>query len=748
MYMQWPLIMTILLLAMNIWMYMTDQKAGLTMTVFVIIYVVIVGLLYFYNRSLILADLIQFSTQYKGIQNTLLKELTVPYAIILEDGHILWKNDRFSEIVDGREKFIQKVIPELNKGIFPKDDETRSELEITYKERDYQVELRRISLEGFSESERMLQIPKEKEYFIALYMRDVTELNSYIRENEDQRLIAGLIYIDNYDEVMESVEEVRQSLLVALIDRKINKYINDVDGIVKKLENDKYFFVVKKESYRKFEADRFSLLEEVKQVNIGNARSATLSIGLGLNTATYALSYNYARMAIDLALARGGDQAVIKDCKGITYFGGKKEQTAKNTRVKARVKAEALREFIVAKDQVIVMGHKISDPDSFGACMGIYRAAVALEKKAHIVINDVSTSIKPLYDEIAQSSVYGKDIFLTSGEALDYISDSAMVVVVDTNKPQMTECPELLKRSKTIAVLDHHRQSSTVIDNAVLSYIEPYSSSTCEMVAEVLQYIVDDIKVPSIEADCLYAGIMIDTRNFMNRTGVRTFEAAAYLRRCGADITRVRKMFRDDMESYRAKAEAMRMAEVYREQYAIAECPSDIASPTVLAAQTANELLDINGIKASFVLTVYDGRIFLSARSIDEVNVQIIAEKLGGGGHINSAGAQFEHTNVKEAIEALKVTIDQEHLDAAKKLAEELKAGKVVLTMKVGEGGRTFGSVSSKEIAEAVKEQMHLDIDKKKIQLKEQIKTLGTHIVSVKLHPEVTAELNVSVKEA
>lgn len=659
MYMQWPLIMTILLLAMNIWMYMTDQKAGLTMTVFVIIYAVIVGLLYFYNRSLILADLIQFSTQYKGIQNTLLKELTVPYAIILEDGHILWKNDRFSEIVDGREKFIQKIIPELNKGIFPKDDETRNELEITYKERDYQVELRRISLEGFSESERMLQIPKEKEYFIALYMRDVTELNSYIRENEDQRLIAGLIYIDNYDEVMESVEEVRQSLLVALIDRKINKYINDVDGIVKKLENDKYFFVVKKESYRKFEADKFSLLEEVKQVNIGNARSATLSIGLGLNTATYALSYNYARMAIDLALARGGDQAVIKDCKGITYFGGKKEQTAKNTRVKARVKAEALREFIVAKDQVIVMGHKISDPDSFGACMGIYRAAVALEKKAHIVINDVSTSIKPLYDEIAQSSVYGKDIFLTSGEALDYISYSAMVVVVDTNKPQMTECPELLKRSKTIAVLDHHRQSSTVIDNAVLSYIEPYSSSTCEMVAEVLQYIVDDIKVPSIEADCLYAGIMIDTRNFMNRTGVRTFEAAAYLRRCGADITRVRKMFRDDMESYRAKAEAMRMAEVYREQYAIAECPSDIASPTVLAAQTANELLDINGIKASFVLTVYNGRIFLSARSIDEVNVQIIAEKLGGGGHINSAGAQFEHTNVKEAIEALKVTIDQ-----------------------------------------------------------------------------------------
>ncbi len=659
MYMQWPVIMTVLLLAMNVWMYMVDKKAGVMMTVLVIIYAVIVGLLYFYNRSQILADLIQFSTQYKGIQTTLLKELTVPYAILLEDGHILWANDSFTELADGREKFLQKMIPQINPGIFPKKEEERTELEVTYKERDYQAVLRRVSLEGFSDQEQLLQIPQEKEYFIAVYLRDVTELNSYIRENEDQRLTAGLIYIDNYDEVMESVEEVRQSLLVALIDRKINKYIGDVDGIVKKLENDKYFFVIKKESYRKFETDRFSLLEEVKQVNIGNARSATLSIGMGLNTATYAQSYNYARMAIDLALARGGDQAVIKDCKGITYFGGKKEQTAKNTRVKARVKAEALREFIVAKDQVIVMGHKITDPDSFGACMGIYRAAIALEKKAHIVINDVSTSIKPLYDEIAQSSAYGKDIFLTSSEALDYVSDSTMVVVVDTNKPQMTECPELLKRSKTIAVLDHHRQSSNIIENAVLSYVEPYSSSTCEMVAEVLQYIVDDIKFPSIEADCLYAGIMIDTRNFMNRTGVRTFEAAAFLRRCGADITRVRKMFRDDMESYRAKAEAVRMAEVYRKEYAIAECPGDIPSPTVLAAQAANELLDISGIKASFVLTVYNGRIFLSARSIDEVNVQIITEKLGGGGHINSAGAQFEHTNVEEAIAALKETIDQ-----------------------------------------------------------------------------------------
>lgn len=659
-YMQWPIIMTILLIAMNIWMYMISRKAGGMMSIFIIIYMVVVGILYLYNRSQILADMIRFSTQYKGIQNTLLKELAVPYAILMADGRIMWKNDRFTDLFADKkhEKYLSKMIPELNRGVFPKADRDEVELEVCYKERDYQAVLRRVSVEGFSETEEVLQIPKEQEYFIAVYLTDVTELNAYIKENEDQRLIAGLIYIDNYDEVMESVEEVRQSLLVALIDRKINKYIGDVDGIVKKLEKDKYFIVIRKESYRKFEEDKFSLLEEVKQVNIGNARSATLSIGLGLNTATYAQSYNYARVAIDLALARGGDQAVIKDGDGITYFGGKKEMTSKNTRVKARVKAEALREFIVSKDQVIVMGHKIADADCLGACMGIYRAAKELKKKAHIVMDGVTSSIRPLYDEIAESPAYEDDIFLTSDKARDYFNENTMLVVVDTNKPQLTECPELLRKTKTIAVLDHHRQSSNIIENAILSYVEPYSSSTCEMVAEVLQYIVDDIKIPTVEADCLYAGIMIDTRNFMNRTGVRTFEAAAFLRRCGADITRVRKMFRDDMESYRAKAEAVRAAEVYRKEYAIAECPSDIDSPTVLAAQAANELLDISGIKASFVLTIYENKIYMSARSIDEVNVQIIAEKLGGGGHINAAGAQFDHLDMDEAIQTLKETID------------------------------------------------------------------------------------------
>ncbi|SHK29756.1 DHH family phosphoesterase [Hespellia stercorisuis] len=659
-YMQWPILMTVLLIVMNVWIFMTDKKAGVFMALGIIVYAVVVCILYFHNRSVIYADLIEFATQYGVVQNTLLKELALPYALLLEDGRIIWMNDSFQTVVgDKPEKYLSKMIPELNRSVFPKNDTEHMEMDITYKERDYQVEMRKVSVEGFSETEQLLEIPEEKEYFIAVHMKDVTELNAYVQENEDQKLIAGLIYIDNYDEVMESVEEVRQSLLVALIDRKINQYIGEVDGIVKKLEKDKYFVVIKKKSYNTIKEDKFSLIEDVKEVNIGNARSATLSIGLGLNTATYAQSYNYARVAIDLALARGGDQAVIKDCHGITYFGGKKEQTSKNTRVKARVKAEALREFIVAKDQVLVMGHRISDADSLGACIGIYRAASELEKKAHIIINEVTSSVRPLYDEIAKNKAYPKDLFISSEKVKDYLTDNTMVVVVDTNKPGMTECPELLTKSKTIAVLDHHRQSSNKIENAVLSYVEPYSSSTCEMVAEVLQYIVEDIKIPIVEADCLYAGIMIDTRNFMNRTGVRTFEAAAFLRRCGADITRVRKMFRDDMESYRAKAEAVRLAEVYHDEFAIAVCPSDIDSPTVLAAQAANELLDISGIKASFVFVEYNGQIFVSARSIDELNVQIIAEELGGGGHINAAGMQFKFTDMDKAIRMLKKTIDR-----------------------------------------------------------------------------------------
>lgn len=661
-YMELPAVMAFLLAALNIWIYRLDRRVGFLMLFFVLIYIFMVGYLYIYSKSIVMKDLVEFAAQYGIVQNVLLKELAIPYAILLDDGKAVWMNEQFERVLGGKPKgdaYISKYIPELNVSIFPRQEGDVVEIEVYHADKEYRAELRRVSVEGFAETEKLLEMPEEKEYFIAVYLQDVTELNRYIKENEQQRLVAGLIYIDNYDEVVDSVEEVRQSLLMALVDRKINQYIAGVDGIVKKMENDKYFIVIKKQYFKQLEEDKFSLLEDVKSVNIGNNIPATLSIGLGLSTVSYAQSYNYARVAIDLALARGGDQAVIKDCDGITYYGGRREQTAKNTRVKARVKAEALREFITVKDKIFVMGHKLTDVDAFGAAIGIYRAAAALEKNVHIVINEISASLRPLYESYEKDSSYPDDLFLTSAEAIPMVDEDSMVIVVDTNRPQMTECEELLKKTRTIVVLDHHRQSSDNIENALLSYIEPYASSSCEMVSEVLQYIVDDIKIPKLEASSMYAGIMIDTNNFVNRTGVRTFEAAAFLRRCGADITLVRKMFRDDMESYRAKAEIISSAEVYQQKFAIAVGRDlTIESPTIIGAQAADELLDISGIKASFVLTEYNGRIYVSARAIDEVNVQIIMERFGGGGHMNASGAQFDHTDMEKAVADLKKVLD------------------------------------------------------------------------------------------
>ena len=494
---------------------------------------------------------------------------------------------------------------------------------------------------------------------IAGYLFDETALKLALKENDSQSLVIGYIYLDNYDEALASVEEVRRSLLIALIDRKINKYISSLDGIVRKVEKDKYFVIMRKQSLLALKESRFDLLEDVKNVNIGNEMAITISIGMGLDAPTYAQNCEFARNAIDLALGRGGDQAVVKTPQSIVYYGGKSQQVEKNTRVKARVKAHALQEIITSKDRVLIMGHRLGDMDCFGASVGVACIARALERKVHIVVNDMTTSIKPLVELFNDRNVYDDDFIINGSQALEFAGNNTVLVVVDVNRPSITECPELIKECKTVVVLDHHRQSSEVIENATLSYVEPYASSACEMVAEILQYVGEEVKVKSNEADCLYSGIIIDTNNFTTKTGVRTFEAAAFLRRCGADVTRVRKMLRDDAKEYKAKAETVGNAEIYKNAYAISICPAEgLASPTVVGAQAANELLNISGIKASFVITNYQNQIYISARSIDEVNVQIIMERLGGGGHMNIAGAQLENMTSAEAIDVIKDTIN------------------------------------------------------------------------------------------
>ena len=664
-FMRWPLILSALLIVLNILVYCVSVKAGLVVSAGVLIYVGIAVVVLRCHRPFIVNELIAFANQYDSLEKRILEELALPYAIMDMNGRMIWSNKVFAELT-GKDQFYKKnistIFPDVTADKLPvADKEEISEISTQFGEKIYRVSMQRVELGEIVAGSETLENTDKNVSLIAMYMYDDTELKEYIKKNEDNKLVVALAYLDNYEEALESVEDVRRSLLIALIDRKITKYFSNFDGLVKKLEKDKYFLIMRQSSLDTLKEQRFHILDEVKTVNIGNEMAITLSIGVGLNAATYIQNYEYSRIAIEMALGRGGDQVVIKNGNNITYYGGKTQQMEKATRVKARVKAQALKEFMSTKDRVVVMGHKITDVDALGAGIGIYRAGKTLGKPVHIVVNDPTKSIRPLIAEYTNNSEYEPSMFVDSAQAKDLIDNNTVVVVVDTNRPSYTECEELLYMTKTVVVLDHHRRGSEVIENAVLSYVEPYASSACEMVAEILQYFSDDLRIRNIEADCLYAGIVIDTNNFTTRAGVRTFEAAAFLRRSGADVTRVRKLLRDDLKSYQARADAVRTAHIYRNCFAISTCPSEnLDSPTVVGAQAANELLNIAGVKASFVLTQYNNEIYISARAIDEINVQVMMEKMGGGGHMNIAGAQVK-ASPDEVERMLKDIIDQEY---------------------------------------------------------------------------------------
>ena len=658
-YLYWPLILGVILIIVNICIYFVNIKAGGILTAFTIIYIIISLINFLRIKKKVLSEVIQFANKYSKTQEKMLYDLSIPYGVMDYNGRIMWMNKEFISIIkckNPENKKIYNFFSEITDNDYKFDEDTKN-IEILYEDRNYRAQFKKITIEN-TEKDTFLNMPAGKNYFIALYLFDETEVKNMAKENIDQRFVAGLIYLDNYEEALESVEDVRQSLLVALIDRKINKYFQSIDGVVKKLEKDKYFIVFKQKHVSVLQSNKFSILDEVKTVNIGNEMPITISIGLGMNGESYPLSCEYSRTAIDLALGRGGDQAVIKDGNKIYYYGGKSRQVEKNTRVKARVKAHALEELLTSKDKVIIMGHKIGDIDSFGAAIGIYRVAKTLDKRVYIVRNEITSSVRPILERFVNETEYEEDMFVNNSEAINLIDDNTLLIVVDVNKPSYVECPELIPLSKTTVVLDHHRQGSEMIENAVLSYIEPYASSRCEMVAEILQYISVGVKLKKVEADALYAGIIIDTNYFTNKTGVRTFEAAAYLKRNGADVTKVRQLFRDDIEDYRARALTVFNSEIFLDNFVIGECPShNIDSPTVVAAQAANEMLNINGIKASFVVTDYNDIIYISARSTEDINVQLVMERLGGGGHMNTAGAQLEDCTIDESKLIIKETI-------------------------------------------------------------------------------------------
>ncbi len=656
-----PLQLGWILVPANILIYFLHWQSGLILTGFLILYTVLAILLYRKSKENLINEMVSFAAEYGEVQRELLEDLDIPYALLDGMGHFVWMNNAFEHLTGLDKNYhrgISTVFPEITRELVPENGV--KEMDLVYNDQYFKANLSRIRMQSLSGESEIFETSEQLDSLVAVHLFDETALRLALDEIHNEAVSVGLVSIDNYDEALESIEDVRRSLLAALIERKINRYMSARDSICVKTEKDKFIVIMRRKALEKMEEEHFDLLNEVKTVNIGNEMAVTVSIGIGSEGMTYAQNLEYAKNAIDLALGRGGDQAVVKKADAVTYYGGKSQSVEKSTRVKARVKAQALKEIISAKDVVYIMGHRIGDIDSFGACIGIWRIADYLHKEAHIVLNDITGSLQPIVDLFRNNPEYEKDMMITSAKAIDSVAENSVLVVVDVNKPSITECPELLEMCSSIVVFDHHRQGTEKIEDATLSYVEGYASSTCEMVAEILQYIGDNVKIRQEEADAIYAGIVVDTNNFMSKTGVRTFEAAAFLRRTGADVTRVRKLFREEPTEYKARADAVSQAEIYRDMFAISVCaPEGLASPTVTCAQAANELLDIRGVRGSFVLTSYQGQIFVSARSIDEVNVQVIMERLGGGGHMNIAGCQLKDKTMDEAVALLKQTIDQ-----------------------------------------------------------------------------------------
>lgn len=667
-YLQGPIKLTLLLIPVDILFILLDFRCGLILGAFILVCLAIHSLGYSHNKNEIVKECMEFVFEQGQIQNHLIHDLPIPYALLDGKGNIMWSNMAFNKICGDRKgECLSHVFPNLNKKLLPSDvNHMISYIDYLKKEDEkeetyfYKVEMNRIRIDDFSEENEVnysKQMLRENS-LIAVYFFDQTMLKKYREQSENQRMVIGLINIDNYDELMDDIDEVKRSMLIAVADRKISKFIQNVSGIIRRTEKDKYFVVFEQKYLEKIKKNKFSILDEIKTINLGNSMHMTLSISFGINGNTYQESYEYACAGMDLALGRGGDQAVIKDGEDISYYGGNSEIVERNTRVKARVKAHALKELLESKENVVIMAHKIPDPDAMGAAIGLYRLGLSLGRKAHIVMNEVTISVRPIIEALQNSGQYDDDMFIDNDTAIEITDENTLLIVVDVNHSNYTECEQLLHQTKTVVILDHHRKNKDIIKNPVLSYIEPYASSTCEMVAEILQYVDTKPKLEPMEANAMYFGILVDTDNFVNKTGVRTFEAAAYLKRSGADLTLVRKMSRESMETYRIRSKAIRNADILYGEFAITTLVGiGVDSPTVIGAQVANELLDIDGIQASFVLTGIEERVYVSARSIDEINVQRIMEQFGGGGHLTVAGAQLVDVSLEDAKEIITETL-------------------------------------------------------------------------------------------
>ncbi|OGO85304.1 MAG: hypothetical protein A2Y24_07975 [Clostridiales bacterium GWE2_32_10] len=577
----------------------------------------------------------------------------VPYMVIDIHGDVKWVNNKCKNILGDKklhEENISTIFPDIN--VEDIIENLTISKEIIIDNNIYHLEKKIIKIEEDDDVENL----------ITLYFINITEYNKLREVYEADKLVIGYFFIDNFQEVIDSIEEVKSPMLIGLIERKLGKLGQDMDAIVKKIERDKFMFVFHKDRLQSFITNKFMILDDIRKISIGNELPVTLSIGIGVDGTNLIGTSEYSKDALDLAIGRGGDQAVIKDGENYEFFGGKNKKDVDNTtggKARARIKAYAFRELVNNVDRVIIMGHRNPDLDSLGAALGMYRAVEMLGKKAHIVLNEVTAAIEALFEKIENSGEYARDTFIRTAEALQKFDEDTLLVVVDVNNPTYVDAPKLFEVAKKIVVIDHHIKSGTTIENPILAYQEAYASSTSELVTQLIQYISDKVELKEVEVDALIAGIIVDTKNFTFKTGVKTFEAAAFLRRNGADSTRVKVLFQNDLDSYKARAEAVGTTEIYKEHFAITIFKNRDENDYLMISQLADELLNITGVKASFVLC-YDGnKILLSSRSLGEMNVELIAEKLGGGGHFTAAGAQIKGMTIEEVRMKLKKSIDE-----------------------------------------------------------------------------------------
>ena len=609
----------------------------------------IIVLIITYRRENILKDRI-----IKHVNSFMIKVNTdesvlgfpIPATIVSSAGEIIWSNEGFESLFKGinKDKYIENVIKELDAEYDSNFSAIDKEISIHDKHYRLLGNIVNIKRRG------------NKDAVIMLYFIDRTDYYRLYRMYEDSKDCVGVIVVDNYDEVINDMSETDIPQLFAVVERQLREWFAFTGGIFTRLDRNRFLVVFEKKYIKAFTDSKFEILDTIKEITYSNKIPVTLSIGIIADDETKAASLQNAISAIDIALGRGGDQAVIKRNNKYEFFGGKTKEIEKRTRVKARVVAQALQELMSESKNVIIMGHKNMDADALGAAIGIYRIAKVMNKEAYIVFNNVGMAIDGLIKRLGKQ--YG-DVLITTENALTKVTDKTLSVVVDTHKRDLVEAPELLEKINKIVLIDHHRKSTDAIEDTTLTFHEVYASSTCELVTEILQYIEEKFELPIPEAECLYAGILTDTKNFMYKTGVRTFEAAAYLKKIGVDVAAIKKMFQNDVDTYVAIADVIRNSDIVRNNIAIAICSSEVENHAQIAAQAADELLNLNGIESSFVLVDMGEYINISGRSNGSLNVQIVLEKLGGGGHMMIAGAQITNTTIDEAKKMLLNAIEE-----------------------------------------------------------------------------------------